>query len=83
MMKDFDALAERAFEPCKAYFADQAAQRAENLSKRQALCQQLQDYLENTDWQTADMQAAEAISRTARAEWRKHHPCDRKALKPV
>lgn len=83
LMKDFDALAERAFEPCKVYFADQAEQRAANLSKRQELCQQLQDYLENTDWTTADMQAADAISRTARAEWRKYHPCNRKALKPV
>ena len=29
------------------------------------------------------MQAAESILRTARDTWREHHPCERKALRPV
>ncbi len=81
--KAFDAYAEQAFEPCRAYFAEQADQRAANLAARVSLCDQLEDYLQTTDWDTADMRAADGILRAAREEWRKHHPCERKALKPV
>ena len=83
MMKEFDALAERAFEPCKAYYAELADQRAANLQERTNICDQLENYLAATDWAEADLQAAETIMRTARETWRQYHPCDHKALKPV
>ena len=54
-----------------------------NLHHRELICEQLATYLDGTDWATADMQAAESIMRSAREEWRKFHPCDRRALKPV
>lgn len=79
----FDTLADQAFEPCKAYFAEQERMRGENLATRVALCEQLADYLAQTEWQDADFKAAEQIMRTAREEWRKYHPCERKALKTV
>ncbi len=79
----FDALAEKAYEPCRAYYEEQSSIRAANLEQRTKLCEQLEAYLDNTDWASADMRAAENIIRTAREEWRKHHPCERKALKPV
>ncbi len=79
----FDELAEQAFEPCKAFYAEQAEVRAANLRARESLCEQLALYLESTDWDNADMQAAAEIMRAAREEWRRHHPCDRKALKAV
>ncbi len=79
----FDEMAEKAYEPCRVYYEEQASLRAANLEQRAKLCDQLEAYLENTDWETADMRAAENIIRTARDEWRKHHPCERKALKPV
>ena len=83
LQRQFDELAEQAFEICREHFAHQNKQRKDNLLARKALCDQLQQYLDNTDWQLADMKAAEHIMRQARQEWRKHHPCDRKALKPV
>lgn len=79
----FDELAQTAFAPSKAHFATQAQIRAENLAQRVQLCDQLQDYLQSTDFGSADMSAAEQIMRTAREEWRRFHPCDRKDLKPV
>ena len=79
----FDEQAERAFEVCKTFFAEQDAERQKNLEQRKNLCQQLKTYLEETDWTQTDMQAAERIMREARGEWRRYHPCDRKALKPV
>ncbi|MBL6814762.1 MAG: DUF349 domain-containing protein [Pseudomonadales bacterium] len=83
MQQQFDELADQAFEICREHFAEQSKQRSDNLIARKALCDQLQQYLDNTDWQQADMRAAETILRQARQEWRRHHPCDRKALKAV
>ncbi len=83
LQEKFDALAEEAYQPCIEYFAEQERQRAENLERRTELCAQLKSYIEGTEWEQADIKAAESIMRTARDEWRRHHPCERKALKPV
>jgi len=80
---EFEALAAKAFEPCRAWFAEQAALRSANLAARSAICDQLDAYLGATDWQRADIRAAEQILRTARAAWREHLPVDRAAGKPV
>jgi exonuclease SbcC len=83
LRRQFDGFADTAFAPCRVYYAEQSEMRAENLAQRQALCDQLTDYLQGTDWGNADMQAAESILRSAREEWHKHHPCERRALKSV
>lgn len=79
----FNHLAEQAFEPCRAYFAEQAERRKSNLAERRKICDQLEDYLDSTDWNTADMKAAEKILRAARDEWRRFHPVDKNPGKPV
>ena len=79
----FDDHAEKAFEPCKSYFAEQSNIRAQNLNGRKEIVGQLTQYLNATDWNNVDLKAAETIMRTARTSWRELHPCDRKALKPV
>jgi DNA repair protein SbcC/Rad50 len=73
----FNAAAEQAFEPCRAYFAEQAETRKANLEQRRRLCDELERYLAETDWARADMAAAQQIMRTARDEWRRFHPVDR------
>jgi len=79
----FNALAEQAFEPCRAYFAEQAELRERNLAERARICTQLADYLQSTDWHRADMKAAEQILRTARDAWRGCQPVDRRAAREV
>lgn len=79
----FNRLAEQAFEPCRAYFAEQASVRASNLVERGKICDQLENYLESTDWKAADIKAAERILRAARDEWRRFQPVDRNPGKPV
>ncbi|MEZ5557210.1 MAG: DUF349 domain-containing protein [Pseudomonadales bacterium] len=74
---EFNELAERAFQPCREYFAAQADERARNLAERQRVCVQLEEYLQSTDWRHADMRAAEQIMRAARDEWRRLQPVDR------
>ncbi|MDD9964099.1 MAG: DUF349 domain-containing protein [Gammaproteobacteria bacterium] len=79
----FNRAAERAFEPCRAYYAEQAELRSRNLAGRERICAQLETYLANVDWSSADMKAAEQIMRTAREEWRSLHPVDRKKSKAI
>ena len=79
----FNDAAEKAFEPCREYFSEQATQRAENLAAREAICGTLVNYLQQTDWHQTDYKAAEQILRTARTEWRQFHPVDRTPGKPL
>jgi len=83
LQETFNTLAEQAYEPCRVYYAEQDKVRAGNLAARQTLCETLASYIEKTDWEKADIKAAEHIMRTAREEWRAYHPCERKRLKPV
>jgi len=77
----FDALADQAFAVCKTHYAEQNTIKKENLKRRKVLCAEVQNYLQNTDWAKADIQAVEGIMRAARTEWRTYHPCDIKALR--
>ena len=79
----FDTLADQAFAVCKTHYAEQNTIKKENLKRRKVLCTEVQNFLQNTDWAGADIQAVEGIMRAARTEWRTHHPCDIKALGPV
>lgn len=83
LLDAFNEAAERAFEPCRSHFAAQAEVRAANLAAREAICDSLAQYLAATDWANADFKAAERIMRTAREEWRAHHPVDRSAGKAL
>ncbi|HIK74221.1 MAG TPA: DUF349 domain-containing protein [Alcanivorax sp.] len=70
----FKAASDRAYEPCRAHFAELDAQREENLRRREALCQQLADFVAAQDWQNADWQAVWEIRRQAPQEWKSHAP---------
>ncbi|MFK7913910.1 MAG: DUF349 domain-containing protein, partial [Pseudomonadales bacterium] len=77
-LKQFDAHAETAFEPCRLHFAALAEQREQNANARQKICEQLEQYLSETDWRSADYDAADSILREARNSWRSFHPVPRK-----
>jgi len=79
----FNAAAEKAFETCRAYFAELGEQRKANLAERERICVQLERYLAEADWRNTDMRAAERIMRTARDEFRSFHPVDRNPGKAV
>lgn len=79
LKRQFDRAAERAFEPCRSYFKEQAKQRAFNLEQRGTIVAALEDFLEHNDWQHADWRGVDKVLRQARAEWRQFHPVDRKA----
>jgi len=77
LREEFEAAAAQAFEPCRRYFAEQDQIRAQNLAKRQELTSMLGSYLEGTDWNQADFNAAEKILQTARREWQAAFPLPR------
>lgn len=79
----FSAAADKAYEPCREYFDKLAQLRETNLAARQAICQQLDDYLHKTDWSKIDWRAAREIFELAKQEWRNHSPVERKAGKDL
>ena len=83
LWKRFHEAGEKAYAPCQQWFGSQRRQREFNLTQRQQICSQLGLYLEQVDWSQADWPAVEAISRTAREEWRKYTPVDRAPGKPL
>jgi len=70
----FKAASDKAYQPCRAHFAELDVQRAENLERRRALCQQLAEFVAAQDWQQADWQAVWEIRRQAPREWKSHAP---------
>jgi len=83
LWKRFHEAGESAYEPCQAWFGAQRKQREYNLEQRRHICEQLSLYVEQMDWSQADWHAVEAISRTAREEWRQYSPVDRAPGKPL
>ncbi|MBL7249829.1 DUF349 domain-containing protein [Alloalcanivorax marinus] len=70
----FKAASDRAYEPCRAHFEELDAQRAENLRRRRALCDQLAAFVNGENWDKADWQAVWEIRRRAPQEWKDHSP---------
>ena len=79
LRRRFDDAAERAFEPCRSHFKEQAAQRKFNLQQREAIVAALERFVADNDWENADWRGVEQVLRQARAEWRGYHPVERKA----
>ena len=51
----FKAAQDQVYEKCKDFFAQQAAERQENLKKKEALCVRAEALADSTDWvRTAD-----------------------------
>lgn len=73
----FRTAADKAYEPCQAYYADMANQRQQNLVNRQALVAQLIDYEASMDWDNADWGIVQKTLDAARETFRSFSPVDR------
>jgi exonuclease SbcC len=83
LWEDFHQSAQIAYQPCRDYFAEQAAIRQRNLESCKALVEQLKTYEQNYTWESADWKAVEKVVRLAHQEWRDYSPTDRAATQPV
>ncbi|AOY90209.1 hypothetical protein BKP64_08290 [Marinobacter salinus] len=72
----FKKASDQAYEPCKAYFSAKSGLKHANLEKRQAICADLETFLNNADWSAIDWKAAEKIHLTARQEWKAAWPVE-------
>lgn len=78
----FEAAVQKAYQPCREYFAAQALILEENLRRRDAVIAGLMAFEAGHRWEQADWQAVIKALRDAKEEWRRHSPVDRRAGKP-
>jgi hypothetical protein len=74
----FKTAQDQVYEKCKDFFAQQAAERQENLKKKEALCARAEALQDSTDW----VRTAEAI-KALQAEWKTIGPVTRGHEKAV
>lgn len=79
----FHDAAQKAYEPCKAYFTAQAELRAAQLEKRRALFERLQAFASGHDWEHADWPLVARALRESALQWRTLQPVERAANKPL
>jgi hypothetical protein len=74
----FKTAQEQVYDKCKDFFAQQAAERVENLKKKEALCLRAESMADSTDW----VKTADAM-KTLQAEWKSVGPVTRGNEKAV
>ncbi len=83
LWQQFQAASDKAYEPCKAYFAQQATARDSNAEKRQQLIEQLNTYLADYDWDNANWADVEKTLKMAREAWQGYWPVPRRQTKAL
>ncbi len=69
LWRRFQAAAERVHERCRPFLDAQAKIRAANHKQREALCAQLETFLEQADWERMDWKKAARAEREMRQAW--------------
>ena len=70
----FKAATDKAYEPCRAHFAELDAQRQANLEKRRELCEQLEAFIAKQNWDQADWHGVWQIRQQAPKDWKQLQP---------
>jgi hypothetical protein len=82
LWQQFKDLSQKAYTPCQRYFDEQNVIQANNATQREALCDELQTYLDNMP-NDVNWQGHIAILKKAREDWQLHHPVEAKAHKKL
>jgi Domain of Unknown Function (DUF349) len=77
----FQDAAQRAYQPCREYFAAQGLVRQENLQRREALIARLAAFEAEHDWQQPDWRRVVTALRESKQEWRRYLQVERAAGK--
>lgn len=72
----FHEAAEKAYAPCREFFAAQAQVKQENLRQRGLLFERLAAFEAQHDWEQPDWRIVTTAVREARQLWRQHSPVD-------
>jgi len=81
--QQFDAAAERAYEPCREHFARQAEVRQQNQARREELLERLAAFAAAQDGDQADWPLVRQVIFEARTEWQQYAPVDQSVVKPL
>jgi hypothetical protein len=81
--KRFIKACNEAYEPCRQYFEKKAKERAENLLKKEHLCQKIEQYIQDTSWEYADWKKVHQFVRDVDKEWHRIGTTDRKTRKKL
>lgn len=77
----FQAAGDKAFDPCRDYFAQQAEKRQQFIEARRTLTAELRSYEQQMDWSGADWKVVQKTLEAARETFRSYSPVDRAAHK--
>ncbi|KZZ42039.1 hypothetical protein A3759_14500 [Thalassolituus sp. HI0120] len=77
----FQAAGDKAFDPCREYFAEQAKTRLQFIEARRTLTSELRSYEQQMDWASADWKVVQKTLDAARETFRSYSPVDRAAHK--
>jgi len=83
LWKRFDQACEQAYAPCQAYFEQQAQERQANLEKKEALCERVETFEAETDWDNVDWREADRFRHKAIEQWRRLGPVSRSDRKKL
>lgn len=72
----FHEAAQKAFQPCREFFAAQDAAKRENLQQRGLLFERLHAFEARQNWDEPDWRTVITAVREARQLWRQHSPVD-------
>ncbi|MEZ5541412.1 MAG: DUF349 domain-containing protein [Pseudomonadota bacterium] len=79
----FDQVCEQAYKPCIAHFEQLRAQRSDNLKRRQAIIDRLQERYAATDWKHPDWRELDRFVSQAHRDFRRIGNVDFKQRKPI
>jgi len=82
LWEQFKAASDKAYEPCREYFHEQRELRAQNLARRQNVCEELERYLDVLP-ENVSCKQLDALIHTAREEWQRYHPVERQKNQDV
>ncbi len=74
----FHLASEQVYQACRPFFEGQAQARVRNLEQREALCVQLETFLEQADWERMDWKKAMQAERETRNTWNAIGPTEGK-----
>ncbi len=79
----FNTACQTAYVPCRTHFHLQAKERHQNFSEKKSLCEHLENFAKETDWETADWKEVYQCVRETDKSWRLLGTTDRKLRKGI
>jgi len=81
--KRFNNACQIAYEPCKEFFNLKANERQQNFLEKQSLCERLETFTDNTDWENPDWKEVYRSVREIEKSWKSTGATDRRVKKTV